>query len=251
MRPLVSIIIPLYNYARYVKSCLTSILNQDYDNFEIVVVDDCSTDKSRRVVRGFLSDKLHLLCHGSNKGYSVAKNSGIIASKGDYIIVLDADDMLTRDSISSRIKVMLNEDSEFIHADAIFVSGDISLESCYRMTDPNILHCPSPYSIHAQTVMVKKDVYKRFGLYEERLKSVSDMEMWWRFFGQTEKDEMKIKRSYISYPVVYYRDHGKSMTVYRRKHPQYNEEVKRIAQEVYQRRTKEGINNDNTIMLVD
>ena len=251
MKPLVSVIVPLYNYEKYIGYCIESILNQDYPNFEIIIIDDCSTDNSYKIAKSFKSDNVIVKRHGRNKGYSVAKNSGIVRSKGEYVALLDADDMLTKDSVSLRVEALLKDDYDFVQADAFSVYDDISLKECYDNKELESISFPSPYAIHAQTVMVKREVYKKFGLYEETLRSVSDMEMWWRFFGKADAPAERVKRTYLSCPTVYYRYHVKQMTVYRQNKKKYDKKVKSIASSVYDRRLKEGINKNNTRMMED
>ena len=108
-RPLVSVIIPLFNYQKYIKWCLNSIIKQTYDNIEIIVINDCSTDNSVEVVKKIQSNvnNIILIELKKNSGYSVAKNEGIIVSKGEIITVLDADDMMTKKSIEKRERKLI------------------------------------------------------------------------------------------------------------------------------------------------
>jgi len=251
MKPLVSIVVPLYNYDKYIADCIESIIQSDYPNKEIIVIDDFSTDNSYKIAKKFKSEGIFVKRFNRNKGYSVVKNSGIKRSRGDYISILDADDLYTKDSISVRVEMLLENDVDFIHADALAINGDISLKQCYKTNDFKVLHFPTPYEIHAQTVMVKRSLYEKFGLYDERLRSRSDREMWWRFFGQSEKDEDKVKRAYVDYPVAYYRYHDKSMTMMRQRNRKYDKEVRKLAESIYKDKNKNGINKSNTIFLND
>ena len=98
---LVSIIIPVYNKASYIKETLDSALNQIYPNTEIIVVDDGSFDGSIEILQEYFEKypKRIVLIDQENKGVSSATNTGIQASKGDYIQFLDADDLLSSDKI--------------------------------------------------------------------------------------------------------------------------------------------------------
>lgn len=88
-----SIIVPAYNVAQYIVKCLESILNQDYKNFEIIVIDDGATDETPQILDEFASksEKVRVI-HQRNGGLSSARNSGIKTSTGDYILFLDGDD---------------------------------------------------------------------------------------------------------------------------------------------------------------
>lgn len=264
--PLVSVVVTLYNYEDFISDCIKSILRQDYPNLEVIIVDDASSDKSYKKAKKFVGDRVRLIKHKKNFGYSVAKNTGIEASKGDYVMLLDADDMMTTRSIFCRIQAALSNKVEFVHADAIAIYDNMTLDQCRQLNTltlpkygeksriearlPSLQHFPTPYEIHAQTVMVHRNLYKKFGLYDEKLRSRSDREMWWRFFGQSEKDQAKIKVVHINEYVAYYRYHKKSMTRFRVKNPDYNKAMRKIAENVYAKRRK-GINENNTKFLKD
>jgi glycosyltransferase involved in cell wall biosynthesis len=88
-----TVIIPLYNKENYVENALKSILNQTFTDFEVSIVNDCSTDKSVAKIEPYLSDKVTLIHHEKNKGLSAARNTGIQNAKAEYITYLDADDV--------------------------------------------------------------------------------------------------------------------------------------------------------------
>jgi len=102
MNPKISIIIPVYNVAPYIESCLTSVMNQIYENLEVVIVDDKGTDDSMEIVDKFcLKNNLDWLIinHKRNKGLSAARNTGVEYSTGDYLFFLDSDDELPLDAM--------------------------------------------------------------------------------------------------------------------------------------------------------
>ena len=88
-----SIIIPAYNVADYLENCVESILKQTYDNYEIIIVDDGSTDETGKVADELLKQSKQInVVHQSNGGASKARNTGMKRSTGDYILFLDGDD---------------------------------------------------------------------------------------------------------------------------------------------------------------
>ena len=101
--PAVSVIIPLYNAERYISECLDSVLNQTFDNYEVIVVDDCSTDNSVAIVESYaekFGGRLILSRMDKNSGSGgLPRNKGIMLSRGEYIQFLDADDMLTNTAL--------------------------------------------------------------------------------------------------------------------------------------------------------
>lgn len=91
--PFFTVIIPLYNKENYVESALKSILNQTFTDYEIIIVNDCSTDKSVSKIEPYLSEKVTLIHHEKNKGLSASRNTGIKNAKANYVTYLDADDL--------------------------------------------------------------------------------------------------------------------------------------------------------------
>ena len=102
--PLVSIIIPTYNYAGYLSTAIASCLRQTYKALEIIVVDDGSTDNTREITEGYGSSIVYI--YQENSGVSAARNSGLEVAAGDFIAFLDADDYLTEDAIQVRLDVL-------------------------------------------------------------------------------------------------------------------------------------------------
>lgn len=125
---LVSIIIPNYNYAEYLESCIKSVLNQTYQNFEIIIIDDCSTDNSLQVINKFLVDKrIRLIINGENKGVCHSRNIGFKNSKGCYICLLDPDDYWLPDKIEQQLKIMRTNNANlcFTDIDVLKVNSSI------------------------------------------------------------------------------------------------------------------------------
>jgi glycosyltransferase involved in cell wall biosynthesis len=104
-QPLVSVLIPLYNKVLYFEETIQSVLNQTYQNIEIIIVDDGSTDGSLALARGFISEKINVF-EQQNKGASAARNKAFELSKGDFIQYLDADDTLDLRKIEEQINVI-------------------------------------------------------------------------------------------------------------------------------------------------
>jgi glycosyltransferase involved in cell wall biosynthesis len=92
MNPLVSVLIPFYNEEKYIFNSLQSIINQSYKNLEILLIDDGSTDKSIEKINSIKDNRIRLISIGKNIGRASARNIGIEEAKGDFIILMDADD---------------------------------------------------------------------------------------------------------------------------------------------------------------
>ncbi len=105
---MISVIIPVYNCEKYISRCVDSVLNQSYKDFELILVDDGSTDSSGVLCDGFLQrDKRVLVIHKKNGGASSARNAGLEIANGDYIAFIDADDWVDANYLDALIKPMI------------------------------------------------------------------------------------------------------------------------------------------------
>lgn len=108
-----SIIVPFYNVEKYIEQCLLSLINQNYpkDDYEIIVIDDCSSDESRRIVErlAFMHPKLHLISHNVNKRQGGARNTGILAAKGEWIFFVDSDDCWANTDVLNAFKTIIDK----------------------------------------------------------------------------------------------------------------------------------------------
>src|ERR687894_2072239 len=95
---LVTVVIPCYNQAHFLGEAIESVLSQTYPHFEIVVVDDGSTDNTSEVASGYPPDKVRLI-RQENKGLSAARNAGLGRSGGEYVVFLDSDDRLLAEAL--------------------------------------------------------------------------------------------------------------------------------------------------------
>lgn len=118
--PLVSVIIPTYNYGHFIAEAIESVRSQSYRNFEIIVIDDGSTDSTKDVVSSFPEVRY---LHQANQGIAPARNAGLLASRGEFLVFLDADDRLLPDALTLGV-AELKADPE-----CAFVSGQWELIS--------------------------------------------------------------------------------------------------------------------------
>ncbi len=103
-KPLVSFIVPCFNYEAYIGECLNSLIHQTYPNIEILVINDGSTDRSAAIVEEMMTrDNRIQLFNQSNSGQLITKNRGVTLSKGEYFSIVDADDALPLDRTEKMI----------------------------------------------------------------------------------------------------------------------------------------------------
>lgn len=115
----VSVIIPVYNVSKYIERCLLSVLNQTWQDLEVILVDDCTPDDSMQIARRVAHNHLRgaavrYLQHERNKGQSAARNTGIKNAEGDFLFFLDSDDYLPLDSLSKLFACMESKNYDFV-----------------------------------------------------------------------------------------------------------------------------------------
>lgn len=113
--PFVSVIVPVYNVENYIDDCLNSIKQQTYKNLEIIVVEDCSTDNSRQLLDSHLIDeRIRVIQHSENGGLSAARNTGIAAATGEYMMFVDSDDIVDTHLVAACVDCALEKNAEVV-----------------------------------------------------------------------------------------------------------------------------------------
>ena len=132
--PLISVVIPAYNAELFLDETLESVLSQTYENWECIIVNDGSTDSTESVAKKWCEkDSRFRLTNKENGGLSSARNWGIKESKAEYIAFLDADDILTPDSLEVRINTLLKENVDLVYSNAYRIN--------YREYTKQLLRC--------------------------------------------------------------------------------------------------------------
>lgn len=126
MKPLVSIITPTFNSQEFIKQSIDSILDQSYKNWELILIDDASTDETVKIITNYISkhDNISLIQNAKNQGAGVSRNKGINQAKGDFIAFLDADDLWLTNKLEVQINLMLKK-----NVDVCFSSYDLMDEA--------------------------------------------------------------------------------------------------------------------------
>ena len=124
---LVSIIMPNYNSEKYVEETIKSVLAQTYQNWELIFVDDCSTDSSLDIVRSFGDDRIKIFQNEVNSGAAVARNKAIEAANGRWIAFLDSDDLWEQNKLATQLEFMIEEKCSFSFTHYYFDKNDSDL----------------------------------------------------------------------------------------------------------------------------
>ncbi len=172
MKPYFSVVIPLYNKERYIETTLRSVLKQSYVNFEVIIVNDGSTDRSLDIVKPYKSDTLRII-NQDNSGLSAARNTGINASKYNYIAFLDADDLWCEDylyTISQLISRYTNF-HVFATPSALIYSHEASNLNKSDFTTNKVSKIANYFSIKYSlfsysSIVISKTVFEKVGLFD-------------------------------------------------------------------------------------
>ncbi|MBE7036491.1 MAG: glycosyltransferase family 2 protein [Ruminococcaceae bacterium] len=117
MNDLVSIIMPSYNTAEYIKNSIESVLNQTYTNWELIIVDDCSTDSTDEVMACFNDERIRYIKNEKNSGAAVSRNRALREAKGKWIAFLDSDDLWEAEKLEKQIRFMKETGYKFTYTD--------------------------------------------------------------------------------------------------------------------------------------
>lgn len=114
---LVSIITPVYNAELYIEKTIKSVISQTYSNWELIIVDDCSTDNTMKIVEKYckIDDRIKLIRHQQNQGVAITRNTALAEAKGQYIAFLDGDDMWLPKKLEKQLSFMENNDYVFTY----------------------------------------------------------------------------------------------------------------------------------------
>jgi glycosyltransferase involved in cell wall biosynthesis len=183
MSPKVSVIIPTYNRLSMVKEAVDSVLKQDFEDFELIVVDDGSTDETVKEIKRY-GGRVRLLQHSENRGVSAARNKGILHAKGKYIAFLDSDDLWVKGKLKIQV-AFLDENPHYplCYTDEIWIRRG-------RRVNPKIKHtkysgwifekCLPLCTISPSSAVMRKTVFSKVGLFDEALPVCEDYDFWLR-----------------------------------------------------------------------
>ena len=132
---LVSIVMPSYNSEQYIKASIESVLNQTYPKWELLIVDDCSTDDTVKIIKSFKDNRIKLFINNTNSGAAICRNRALREAKGRWVAFLDSDDIWLPNKLKEQLLFMINNKYHFTYTD-YRVSIDGAMDK-YIRTGPN------------------------------------------------------------------------------------------------------------------
>lgn len=177
MDELVSIIMPSYNTARYISDSIKSIQAQTYTNWELIIVDDCSTDSSIDTILSFNEPRIRVLRNKTNSGAAVSRNYALREAKGKWIAFLDSDDLWAPEKLQKQIKFMKDTNYSFTFTDyRICLNGEWMP---YIVTGPDVVNRRKMYDYcYFSTITVMYDREKIGLIQVADLRKNNDYAMW-------------------------------------------------------------------------
>lgn len=209
MNSMISVIIPTYNRANYLSEAIDSVLAQTYKNYEIIVVDDGSTDNTRKVLEKY-SNKIRYI-YQENKGPSAARNNGIKNAKGELIAFLDSDDAWLPEKLERQLELFRKNDELGLVSSAYYSCDEyFNLPTLVREKDLSTKRKILPKLFvknlfATPTIVVKKKCFTRVGLFNENYKFGEDWDMWIRI-------ALDYEVHYVLEPLCKCRRHNDSIT---------------------------------------
>ncbi len=211
--PKISVVMPVYDAEAYLQEAIESVLNQTFNDFEFIIVDDASTDNSYKIIEEYSKkdERIVVLKNEKNSGIAETRTKGTKYAKGKYIAVADADDI----SIRTRFK----EQYDYLesHQDCGVVGGFIELfdsdtgkvtgvrkyfEDDERLRKRLFLYCPVAQPVS----MIRRDVFYNVGFYDPRYPPAEDLDLWFRI-------GTKYRFANIQKVLLRYRVHKNSATI--------------------------------------
>lgn len=182
LHPKVSVVLPTYNRGWILSEAVNSVLGQDYANFELIVVDDGSTDNTQQILSRY-GDRITTV-HQSNQGVSAARNTGIRKAEGELIAFLDSDDFWFNTKLSRQVAFFKRQaDMRICQTDEIWIRNGVRVnpKKKHRKQAGMIFeHCLPLCLISPSAVMIRKPLFDEIGLFDEQLPACEDYDLWLR-----------------------------------------------------------------------
>lgn len=208
MSPVISVVMPTYNGEKFIKEAIESVLFQSYSNFELIIVDDGSTDKTEEIIKMFEDKRIVYVKKANNSGISDSLNKGISIAKGDFIARMDDDDVNCRNRFFEQVHVLKNNKNIVLCGSNVYTKNKTRILKTPESHQDILMNLLFKNSIIHPSVMIRKTVLT-INKYDSNFIPSEDYELWSRLIFEGEFYN-------IQKPLLFYRDHEKSETTTRR-----------------------------------
>ena len=180
--PLVSVIIPTFNRGWQLKEAIDSVIAQNFEDFELIVIDDGSSDNTPDILNLYKNDIIAFT--QNNKGVSAARNKGIALSSGRFIAFLDSDDLWMQNKLSTQVDFFNeNHDALICQTDEIWIRNNVRVNPKRRhkkLSGMIFEHSLKLCMVSPSAVMIKRKLFDEVGLFDEDLPACEDYDLWLR-----------------------------------------------------------------------
>jgi len=204
--PLVTVYITNFNYGKYIKNAIDSVLRQTFTELELLIVDDGSTDDSRQIIEGYTDLKGVFVVYQKNKGLNISNNIALEMARGRYLIRLDADDWLEKQAIELMfLELERNSEVNLVFPDYCMVDAKGQLQAHIRRSDHGSEVSLYDRPAHGACTMIRVDFLKRVGGYDPSFRRQDGYDIWLKAIASGPVAN-------INLPLFFYRQHGNNLT---------------------------------------
>ena len=204
--PIITVYIVNKNYEKFLKNSINSVLSQTFKSFEIIIIDDASSDRSREIIKKYEKKKLcRTIYNKKSKGLIKSSNMAIKASRGEYIIRLDADDYLDRNSLLILFnQIRKDKNIALVYSDYYLVDEKKNILSLERQMTRN-KHFLADKPVLAACCLIRKSSMLSVNLYDERFNRQDGYDLWYKLIKN-------YKLKHVPLPLFFYRRHNSNLT---------------------------------------
>ena len=207
--PLISVVIPVYNGEKTIRETIESVLNQTFKDFELIAIDDGSTDKTVEIINRIQNSRIKVFSY-PNAGLSASRNRGIAQAIGEYISFIDADDLWTPDKLEAQLKALQENpqaDVAYSWTDCIDESGKFLRRGGYITVTGNVYErlLLVDFVEGGSNPLIRKHVFTEVGGFDESFNAVEDWDMWLRLAS-------RYRFVTVPSPQILYRQSANSMS---------------------------------------
>lgn len=203
--PLVSVYLVNHNYGRFIEQAIDSVLNQIMQDFELIIIDDGSTDNSREIIEKYATHQKVITIFQKNQGLNVTNNTALRTASGAYIMRLDADDYLDENALTVLSGILERHPDvglvfpDYYHVDE--ASNVLEVVRRRNIAEVGLRDQPA----HGACTMIRRNCLEEIGGYDEAFRCQDGWDLWVRFIG-------RYKIENVNLPLFYYRQHGSNLT---------------------------------------
>ena len=203
---LVTVYITNFNYAKYIEKCIQSVLNQTYKNFELIIIDDGSTDNSSSIITKYIDNPKVRIIFQKNMGLNRTNNVAVKCSNGEFIMRLDADDYLDKDALLLMVRtIKRSKKLGLVYSNYYYIDKDNNITGQeFRhdfKKDVKLLNQPA----HGACSLIRKNALIEVGAYSDEFSCQDGWDLWLKIIENYDVENVNL-------PLFYYRKHGKNLT---------------------------------------